>query len=414
MQKDAVVIGGGIVGLSCAYSLHKLGRKVSVIDKGDGSNGTSFGNAGLISAFKKAPLSNPGVVLDTIKLMLKGQAPLNIHWGINPLLYRWLCKFIRSANPKSAKRTMALFERYGWMSVDIYHEMLNDGMDFWYKEDGLLMIYTLQENFDKKVKLCQDHYDSQTYTIFNPKETLDYMPVAKEESICGSVLLKENAHIDAREVMESLHHYLQNAGVEFYYNEEVLDFEFSGSKVSGIITHLNRIEADIIVLATGANPQLIKKTQNDFLMMGAKGYSITFKMEESLKPKTSSLFADIFLAMTPRRHTVRITSKLELNTTDPHITASQIANMKKNFTTFTKPFEMIEPVEWSGFRPLTPNDIPYLGFDKTYKNLIHATGLGWLGMTFGPALGRIVANLSVDGSNEKNADAMLFSAFFRE
>lgn len=55
MQKDAVVIGGGIVGLSCAYSLHKLGRKVSVIDKGDGNSGTSFGNAGLISAFKKAP-----------------------------------------------------------------------------------------------------------------------------------------------------------------------------------------------------------------------------------------------------------------------------------------------------------------------------------------------------------------------
>lgn len=414
MQKDAVVIGGGIVGLSCAYSLHKLGRKVTVIEKGDGSNGTSFGNAGLISAFKKSPLSCPGVVGDTLKLMLKGQAPLSIHWGLNAQLYKWLCKFVRSANAKATARTMALFERYGWLSIDVYHEMLADGMDFWYKEDGLLMIYTLQENFQKKVQLCQDHYDPKTYEIFDPKKTLEYMPVAKEETIAGSVLLTENAHVDAREVMEQLQTYLKNAGVEFYYHEEVLDFEFSGNRINGIITTANRFQADTIVLCTGVNPQLIKKTGNDFLMMGAKGYSITFEMEEELKPKTSALFADIFLAMTPRRNTVRITSKLELNTLDPSITPAQIANMKKNFTTFTKPFVMRNPVEWSGFRPLTPNDIPYLGYDKKYKNLIHATGLGWLGMTFGPAMGRVIASLTTEGANEKSTDIMLFSAFFRD
>lgn len=59
-----------------------------------------------------------------------------------------------SANAKSTHRTMALFERYGWLSIDMYHQMLEDGMDFWYKEDGLLMIYTLKENFEKRLKLA--------------------------------------------------------------------------------------------------------------------------------------------------------------------------------------------------------------------------------------------------------------------
>ncbi|WP_162984097.1 NAD(P)/FAD-dependent oxidoreductase [Helicobacter felis] len=413
MQKDIVIIGGGIVGLSCAYALHRAGRQVTLIEQNDGSHGTSFGNAGLVSAFKKAPLSSPGVVCDTLKLMLKGQAPLNIHWGLNPQLYKWLWKFIRSANAKSLKRTLALFERYGWMSLEVYHQMLDEGMDFWFKEDGLLMIYTLQENFEKKIKSCA-HYDPSTYEIFDPRATLEYMPIAKEENICGSVLLKENAHVDAKEVMESLQAYLKNAGVEFYYNEEVRDFEFSGQKISGVITNHNKFSADTIVLATGANPYLLKKTHNNFLMMGAKGYSITFKMPEELKPKTSSLFADIFLAMTPRRDTVRITSKLELNTTDPGVVRAQIDNIKKNFTTFTRPFEMQEVKEWSGFRPLTPNDIPYLGYDARYSNLVHATGLGWLGITFGPAVGKIIAELIACGCNEKSADIMLFSAFFRE
>ncbi|WP_120945816.1 MULTISPECIES: NAD(P)/FAD-dependent oxidoreductase [Helicobacter] len=413
MQKDVVVVGGGIVGLSCAYALHHAGREVTLIEQTDGSDGTSFGNAGLLSAFKKAPLSNPGVVCDTLKLMLKGQAPLNIHWGLNPQLYKWLWKFVRSANAKSLKRTLALFERYGTMSLEIYHEMLDKGMDFWFKQDGLLMIYTLKENFEKKIKACA-HYDPNTYEIFDPRATLDYMPIAREENICGSVLLKENAHVDAREVMESLQGYLQNAGVEFYYNEEVLDFEFNTQKISAITTNHRKFSADTIILATGASPYLLKKTHNDFLMMGAKGYSLTFEMPEELKPKTSSLFADIFLAMTPRRHSVRITSKLELNTNDPGVVRAQIDNIKKNFTTFTRPFEMQNVQEWSGFRPLTPNDIPYLGYDAHYSNLIHATGLGWLGMTFAPAVGKIIAELIACGCNEKSADIMLFSAFFRE
>ncbi|WP_459109035.1 NAD(P)/FAD-dependent oxidoreductase [Helicobacter pylori] len=410
MKKEVVVIGGGIVGLSCAYSMHKLGHKVCVIEKGDGTNGTSFGNAGLISAFKKAPLSCPGVVLDTLKLMLKNQAPLKFHFGLNLKLYQWILKFMKSANAKSTHRTMALFERYGWLSIDIYHQMLKDGMDFWYKEDGLLMIYTLEESFEKKIKTCDN---SGAYKILNVKETKEYMPIVND-NICGSVLLTENAHVDPGEVMHSLQEYLQNAGVEFLYNEEVVDFEFKNNLIDGVITHKEKIQAEKIILATGANPTLIKKTKNDFLMMGAKGYSITFKMPEELKPKTSSLFADIFMAMTPRRDTVRITSKLELNTNNALIDKEQIANMKKNLATFTQPFEMKDAIEWCGFRPLTPNDIPYLGFDKRYKNLIHATGLGWLGITFGPAIGKIIADLSQDGANEKNADIMLFSAFFRD
>ncbi|AFI04753.1 NAD(P)/FAD-dependent oxidoreductase [Helicobacter cetorum] len=410
MKKDIIIIGGGIVGLSCAYSMHKLGHKVCVIEKGDGTNCTSFGNAGLISPFKEAPLASPGVVLDTLKLMLKNQAPLKFHFGLNPKLFKWIYKFIQSANAKSKHRTMALFERYGWLSIEMYHQMLEDGMDFWYKEDGLLMIYTLQENFEKKLKTCDD---SGAYKILNPKETQEYMPIAKD-NICGSVLLTENAHVDPGEVMLSLQKYLKEVGVEFRYNEEVIDFEFKSNLVDSIITNKGRLQAEKIILATGANPTTIKKTKNDFLMMGAKGYSITFKMPEELKPKTSSLFADIFMAMTPRRDTVRITSKLELNTSNPLVDKEQIENMKRNLATFTHAFEMKDPIEWCGFRPLTPNDIPYLGFDKQFKNLIHATGLGWLGITFGPAIGKLIADLSKDGANEKNTDIMLFSAFFRD
>ncbi|QKF66712.1 FAD-dependent oxidoreductase [Arcobacter venerupis] len=411
MKKDVIVVGAGCIGLMSAYCLQKSGRSVTVIDKNDITNGTSFGNAGLLSAFKKAPLSAPGAIPDTIKLMLKGESPASVHPTLDLHLYKWLLKFAASSNQDRLKRTLALFERYGQISLDMYESMVKeDGMDFHFCKDGLLMIYTEQKTFDAKAAHCED---PQAYEILSKERTKEYMPILNDKVI-GSILLKENGHIDSGEFMLELKKYLQEKGVEFLLNEEVNKLEFQGSKVSKIHTSKGSYEAETFVLSTGADDTLAKQAKNKFMMTPAKGYSITFKMDDALKPKTSSLFADLFIAMTPRRNTVRMTSKLELGTTNPDVVRKQIDSIHKNLGMYTNAFEMREQIEWTGFRPLTPNDIPILGFDENYNNLVHATGLGWLGITFAPAIGKIISDvITIDKRNETNVDVLLFSAFFQ-
>ena len=171
MKKDVVIVGGGCIGLMSAYCLQKSGRSVTVIDKSDITNGTSFGNAGLLSAFKKAPLSAPGAIPDTIKLMLKGESPASVHPTLDLHLYKWLLKFAASSTQARLKRTLALFERYGQVSLDMYQSMVKeDGMDFHFCKDGLLlskkllmqkqhivMILLLMKFFQKKKQksICQ-------------------------------------------------------------------------------------------------------------------------------------------------------------------------------------------------------------------------------------------------------------------
>lgn len=411
MKKDVVIVGGGCIGLMSAYCLQKSGREVTVIEKNDITDGTSFGNAGLLSAFKKAPLSAPGVVLDTLKLMAKGESPASVHPTFDLHLYKWLLKFAASATEARLKRTLALFERYGQISLDMYESMVkNDGMDFHFCKDGLLMIYTEQNTFDAKAAHCTN---PDAYEILSKERTKEYMPILNEKVI-GSILLKENGHVDPGEFMLELKKYLESKGVEFLLNEEVQRLEFEGSKVSKIRTSKGSYEADTFVLSTGADDTLAKQAKNKFMMTPAKGYSITFKMKDELKPKTSSLFADLFIAMTPRRNTVRMTSKLELGTTNPEVVRKQIDSIHKNLGLYTNKFEMEEQVEWTGFRPLTPNDMPIIGFDERYNNLVHATGLGWLGITFAPAIGKIIGDvITKDGKNETNEDVLLFSAFYQ-
>ena len=51
--------------------------------------------------------------------------------------------------------------------------------------------------------------------------------------------------------------------------------------------------------------------------------------------------------------------------------------------------------------------MPLIGRDQKYKNLIYGMGLGWLGMTFGPALATILKDLIINDLENKNSDDIL-------
>ena len=58
----AVIVGAGIIGLSSAYYLQKSGWRVTVLEKNDGTDNCSFGNAGMIVPSHFTPLASPGIV----------------------------------------------------------------------------------------------------------------------------------------------------------------------------------------------------------------------------------------------------------------------------------------------------------------------------------------------------------------
>lgn len=414
MKKDVIIIGAGIAGLMTAYSLQKAGRKVTIIDEGDISDCTSFGNAGLLSAFDKAPLSNPGVVLDTFKLMIKGESPVNLHPKLDYKLFKWLFKFVQNANANRLKRTLALFEKYGQDTIDLYKQMqIEDNLDFDFHHDGMISVFTEQKTFDKKL-LNYNHVDDESFQIINKSKIKEYLPCGNEK-IKGAMLFKRNAHLDPKKVMSQLKEYLNNNGVEFILKEKIIDIKFKGNKVSSISSALNNFyEADTFVMCTGYQTLLADIRKKELMMTPAKGYSLTFTMPKDLQPKTSTLFADLFIVMTPRVNDVRLTSKLELGSTNPNVIKKQIDSIKENFKKYTIPFEMNNIVEWSGFRPLTPNDMPLIGRDEQYNNLIYAMGLGWLGMTFAPSIGNIIKELIIkDLENKRSDDILLFSGFYQ-
>lgn len=413
MKRDTIIIGAGVVGLMCAYFLHKARRQVTVIDEGDITNCTSFGNAGLLSAFDKGPLSYPGVITNTMKQMLKGESPVKIHPKLDTKLYKWLLKFAISSNETRFKKTIMLFEKYGEDTLDLYKQIeKEDNLDFDFHHNGMLSAFTENVSYDKKLKECENK-DKKSYKILSQSETKEYLPCGNEK-IKGSILFTRNAHLNPKRVMLELKKFLEERGVEFILNEKITDIKFKNRKVKSVSSINNVYEAENFILSTGYQTLLSDIRNKSLMMTPAKGYGLTFDMPENLKPKTSTLFSDLFIVMTPRRDNVRLTSKLELGSTNTEIVKKQIESIKTNFEKYTIPFEMKDMKEWTGFRPLTPNDMPLIGRDEEYKNLIYAMGLGWLGMTFAPSVGNIIKDMIVkDLDNNRSDNILLFSGFYQ-
>ncbi len=76
MSKQVVIVGGGVIGLSSAFYLQQAGYQVTVIEKGDITDGASFGNAGYVSPSHFIPLATPGIVAQGMRWMLSSTSPL--------------------------------------------------------------------------------------------------------------------------------------------------------------------------------------------------------------------------------------------------------------------------------------------------------------------------------------------------
>ena len=94
------MVGAGMIGLACAYSLRRRGREVVVVDMGLPGQACTKGNAGWITPSISAPIPAPGLTWTSIKWMLKSDSPLYISPTAAPGLARWLWRFWGYCNPR--------------------------------------------------------------------------------------------------------------------------------------------------------------------------------------------------------------------------------------------------------------------------------------------------------------------------
>jgi glycine/D-amino acid oxidase-like deaminating enzyme len=103
-DRPVLVIGGGVVGVCCAYSLRLAGIPVMLAEASAVGSGASSGNLGLLAVSHSMPLASPGVVAQALRWLLKPNSPFAIDLPPTMSLLRWLAQFVRGQRGRHSRR----------------------------------------------------------------------------------------------------------------------------------------------------------------------------------------------------------------------------------------------------------------------------------------------------------------------
>src|SRR5688500_5191423 len=145
-MRHAVIVGGGVIGAACAYYLARDGWRVTILEQNRFGSGCSHGNCGYISPSHVLPLAEPGVVLKTLKWMLKGDAPLYVKPRIDFALWSWMTRFARRANRRAMLESAHALVPLLRSTSRLYEELLTtEAFDAEWERVGCWFIYRTPE-----------------------------------------------------------------------------------------------------------------------------------------------------------------------------------------------------------------------------------------------------------------------------
>ncbi|MFI5132967.1 MAG: NAD(P)/FAD-dependent oxidoreductase [Chitinophagales bacterium] len=391
------IIGGGVIGLCSAYYLNKAGYKVTVIERNNITDGCSFGNMGYISPSHFIPLATPGIVSQGLKWMLKSSSPFYIKPRLNWDLIRWGMIFWKNANAKKVEANAPHLNNLLQLTRHLMNDLKNElGDSFSMIEKGCWMLYKSEKTGDHEKHLAEQAHTFGLKTIScNPKEVQTYEPEV-EVNVAGGVLYLDDCHIDSAKFMQVMYTYLKNAGVEFWLNTEVKEFEKANGKITGIITDKIKLDCEELVIANGSWLGAISKLLGIKMpMQPGKGYSISYDgLEKNLQ--YASILVDDRTAMTPIDRWLRIGGTMELSGHSENILPKRVMAIYNAVKKYYPALNLAVPQPekaWFGYRPVTPDGLPYIGRHNKYNNLIYAGGHAMLGVSAAAGTGQLIGEI---------------------
>ena len=189
----AVIIGGGIIGLSSAYYLKQSGWDVTLLDKTDLSDGCSYGNLGLIVPSHFVPLAAPGILSQGIKWLFNSRSPFYVKPSLSIDLIRWGLRFIKSATQQNVERAAIPFRDINLLSRFLYEELqASPGFDFALEKKGVLMYYKTEKFALEEIHLAAKAQAlGLDVTVLNKEEVQALEPGTEMDMLgCRSLSLR--------------------------------------------------------------------------------------------------------------------------------------------------------------------------------------------------------------------------------
>lgn len=414
-MSEVSVIGGGVIGLSSAYYLNKAGYNVTVIERGDITDGCSFGNMGYISPSHFVPLASPGIISQGLKWMLSSSSPFYIKPRLNIELMQWGYHFWKSSTAAKVEKNSPHLNNILQLSRKLVDDLRSDIGDVFDMETiGCLMMCKQQKTLDHEFHLADDAEMLGLKVERLVKDEVQKLEPNVEIDVAGAVLFKDDCHFNPGKMMIALKSYLENKGVKFQLNTTVTGFEKSNKKITAVITDKGKFTADEVVVATGSWLPIVSKMMGiKLLLQPGKGYSYTYPYVEK-NIKYPAILVDGRCAITPWGNELRIGGTMELSGINNTVMVKRMEGVYNSAKDFYPGLKIDFPPTdkiWNGLRPVTPDGLPYIGRHSAYDNVVIAGGHAMLGISEGTGTGKLVTEIIQHKTTSINISAFKVERF---
>ncbi|MDR7415786.1 MAG: FAD-dependent oxidoreductase [Armatimonadota bacterium] len=394
-KPDAVVVGGGAVGLCCACALAREGMRVLLLERKRPGAGASWGNAGLVAPSRSVPLAEPGIVRRGLRWMLDPTSPLYVPLRADVGLIQWLWRFRKFSTAAHLRRSLPLLVGLQRWSLRLYRELEGRGLDFGFRTSGTLAVFQSSRelaSFLGEVDLLRSH--GIPAEVLGPDAALQREPLLRPQ-LAGAVYFPEDAYLDPARLVESLAAYAGELGVEIRNGAAGQRLWRRGGEVSVEVGDSFLHPATVVVAAGAWSAPLLRTAGVRIPVLPAKGYAIT--LPHAAPPGRPLMLSEARVAVTPLRGPggearVRLAGTLELGVAEEGINHRRVLAIRRAASRYLD----LDPSGgevWAGLRPCTPDGLPVVGRPRGFRNLVVATGHGTLGISLAPVTGELVASL---------------------
>ena len=409
MKTSVIILGGGIVGICNALALRQAGYKVTLIDRKQPGNETSFGNAGVLSESSIMVLNNPSMLRALPKLLFGKSLGLRYSMAFVMKNLGWFLKFLSYCTP-SKTRAAAFALRSLQLSSLAQHKkwIVEAGAGHLLRQAAWVKEFRSEASFAKyRAEMALMDEVGVSYTVYDREQIRQLEPGLKPV-YSKAVLMDETCSVTS-----------PSALTEAY----VALFEMAGGTVHrGDVTGLSRLDdcwqvrmtesvlhAENVVIAAGPwSSEIAGWLGYSIPMAWERGYHLHLQPGDGPQLGRAICDMDGGYAIVPTLHGVRITSGVEITERDAPPNYDQIISSVASARDAHDMGDVIGEEPWMGRRPTIVDSLPIIDAAPRHDCLWFNFGHQHLGLSMAP--GSALSIVAMIERNEPPFDVYPFRA----
>ncbi len=390
---DTIVLGAGFVGLGTALGLQERGRSVLLLDRRGPAEETSFGNAALIQAEAVLPYAFPRAPSVILGTLLGRSTDARVVWRDLPWTARHLIAYASHSGPEAVARTARANLPLVRRAVGEHRRLMERaGALHLVRRGGYLLLERDAGALDR-VARAEEKAAADWGVV---SEVWDAGRLAAEEPhlapLAGAIRFPEPERVDDPGDLALAYARLfeTGGGTVARGDAGTLRREAGGWRV---MTEAGAVEAREAVVALGPwSGDLLGRLGVRVPLFVKRGYHQHFRVEGNAVLNHTAIDAAYGYVIGPNKRGIRLTTGAEFARRDRPPTPVQLARVEPVARGLFPLNGAVGPA-WMGARPCLPDLLPMIGPVPGRPGLFANFGHHHLGLTLGPATGRLLAEI---------------------